>query len=109
MTRNLALFLAAALFEIGGCFAFWHWMRKGGSAAWAIVGMVSLAAFALALARVDAPFAGRSYAAYGGIYIAMALAWLWLLEGQRPTLTDLVGAAVAIAGTLVILSGNWRR
>lgn len=109
MTRNLGLFAAAALFEVAGCFAFWHWMRRGGSPAWAIVGLVSLAAFALALARVDAPFAGRSYAAYGGIYIAMALAWLWLLEGQRPTPTDLVGAAVAISGTLIILSGTWRR
>lgn len=108
MTRHLALFIAAALFEIAGCFAFWHWLRRGGSAAWAVVGIVSLVAFAVALARVDIRFAGRAYAAYGGIYIAMALGWLWLSEGQRPTATDILGASVAIAGTLIILSGSWR-
>lgn len=109
MTGNLVLFAVAAAFEIAGCFAFWHWLRKDGSAAWAVVGVVSLAAFALTLARVDTPFAGRAYAAYGGIYIAMALAWLWLSEGQRPTATDLLGAAVAVAGTLIILSPMLRR
>ena len=109
MTGNLLLFAVAAVFEIAGCFAFWHWLRKDGSAAWTVVGVVSLVAFALALARVDTQFAGRTYAAYGGIYIAMALAWLWLSEGQRPTATDLLGAAVAVAGTLIILSPIWRR
>lgn len=109
MTGNLLLFAVAAVFEIAGCFAFWHWLRKDGSAAWAVVGAVSLVAFALALARVDTQFAGRAYAAYGGIYIAMALAWLWLSEGQQPTATDLLGAAVAVAGTLIILSPIWRR
>ena len=48
--------------------------------------------------------AGRAYAAYGGIYIAASLMWLWLAEGQRPTLTDLIGAGIAVAGALVIIS-----
>ena len=103
------LFVVAAALEIAGCFAFWHWLRRGGSAAWAVVGIVSLVAFAIALARVDTPFAGRAYAAYGGVYIGMAVLWLWLSEGQRPTATDVVGAAVAIAGTLIILSPIGRR
>lgn len=109
MTHNLMLFVVAAVFEIAGCYAFWHWLRKGGSAAWAVAGVVSLIAFAIALARVDTPFAGRAYAAYGGVYIGMALMWLWVSEGQRPTATDLLGAAVAVAGTLIILSPMWRR
>jgi small multidrug resistance family-3 protein len=109
MTSNLMLFVVAAALEIAGCFAFWHWLRRGGSAAWAVVGIVSLVAFAIALARVDTPFAGRAYAAYGGVYIGMAVLWLWLSEGQRPTATDVVGAAVAIAGTLIILSPIGRR
>lgn len=109
MTGSLLLFLVAAIFEIAGCFAFWHWLRKDGSAAWAVVGAMSLVAFAIAVARVDTQFAGRAYAAYGGIYIAMALAWLWLSEGQRPSATDLLGAAVAVVGTLIILSPIWRR
>lgn len=108
MTVNLLLFGVAAVFEIAGCFAFWYWLRRGGSAAWGIVGAASLIAFAVTLARVDTPFAGRAYAAYGGIYIAFALGWLWLSEGQRPTGTDLLGAAVAVAGTLIILWPAWR-
>jgi small multidrug resistance family-3 protein len=69
----------------------------------AVLGVVSLVLFAVALTRVDSAFAGRAYAAYGGIYIAASLPWLWLAEGQRPTPTDLVGAGIAIAGALVII------
>lgn len=57
---------------------------------------------AFALARVDSVFAGRAYAAYGGIYIAASLVWLWLAEGQRPNLIDLIGAGIAVSGALVI-------
>jgi small multidrug resistance family-3 protein len=62
-----------------------------------------LVAFALALTRVDSVFAGRAYAAYGGIYIGASLVWLWLAEGQRPNSTDLLGAGIAIVGALVII------
>jgi small multidrug resistance family-3 protein len=55
------------------------------------------------LTRVDAAFAGRAYAAYGGIYIAASLVWLWLVEGQQPTPIDLLGAGIAIVGALVIV------
>ena len=62
----------------------------------AVLGVMSLIAFAFALTRVDSAFAGRAYAAYGGTYIAASLVWLWLIEGQAPTRTDLAGAALAI-------------
>lgn len=103
MTANLAAFAVAAFFEIAGCFAFWAWLRRDSSPWIAVLGIVSLALFAVALTRVDSLFAGRAYAAYGGIYIAASLLWLWLVEGQRPNSTDLVGAGVAIAGALVII------
>ena len=67
------------------------------------LGVVSLIAFAVVLTRVDSAFAGRAYAAYGGIYIAASLVWLWLAEGQRPTVTDILGAGIAIVGPLVII------
>ena len=105
MLRNLVAFGVAAGFEIAGCFAFWLWLRRGASAWWMAAGVVSLIAFALALTRTDAAFAGRAYAAYGGIYIAASLLWLWAIEGQRPTATDQLGAAVAIGGALLILLG----
>lgn len=69
----------------------------------AVLGVMSLIAFAFALTRVDSAFAGRAYAAYGGIYIAASLVWLWLVEGQVPTRTDLAGAVLAISGALVII------
>lgn len=103
MTTNLAAFAAAAVLEIAGCFAFWMWIRRGASPLLAVLGILSLIGFAVALTRVDALFAGRAYAAYGGIYIAASLVWLWLIEGQRPSGFDLAGAAIAIAGALVII------
>jgi small multidrug resistance family-3 protein len=103
VTTNLLAFVTAAFFEIAGCFAFWLWLRRGGSPLVSLLGVVSLVAFALVLTRVDSVFAGRAYAAYGGIYIGASLAWLWLVEGQRPTVTDAVGAGIAIAGALVII------
>jgi small multidrug resistance family-3 protein len=101
--RDLILFALAAVFEIAGCFAFWLWLRRGVSPFVAVLGVVSLIAFAVILTRVDSAFAGRAYAAYGGIYIATSLVWLWLAEGQRPSTTDFVGAGIAIIGALVIV------
>ena len=98
MTANIVIFALAAFFEIAGCFAFWMSLRRG-----AVLGVVSLIAFAFALTRVDSAFAGRAYAAYGGIYIAASLVWLWVVERQVPTRTDVLGAALAIIGTLVII------
>ncbi len=104
MIANIALFVAAAVFEIGGCFAFWSWLRLGARPVVLLPGVVSLVGFAVTLTRIDANFAGRAYAAYGGIYIAASLVWLWVVEGQRPTVTDVLGAALAITGAIVIVS-----
>jgi small multidrug resistance family-3 protein len=67
--------------------------------------MAALALFAWLLSRVDAAFAGRAYAAYGGVYIAASLAWLWIVERTPPDRWDLVGAALCLAGAAVILFG----
>lgn len=102
---SIALYAVAAIAEIGGCFAFWAWLRLGQSAVWILPGLLSLALFAWLLTRIDVGFAGRAYAAYGGVYIAASLAWLWLVEGQRPDHWDLLGAAICLAGAGVILLG----
>lgn len=101
----LALYAGAALAEIAGCFAVWVWWRAGASALWLIPGGMALAVFAFLLALTPPEAAGRSYAAYGGIYITASLLWLWLAEGVRPDRFDLTGAALALAGTAVILFG----
>ena len=103
MIRNLLLFATAAILEIAGCFAFWAWLRRGASPAVILLGIASLIGFAVVLTRVDAAFAGRAYAAYGGIYIAASLGWLWAIERQRPTIPDIAGAMIAIAGAIVII------
>ena len=109
MTRSLVVFTVAALLEIAGCFAFWAWLKRGAPPAIVLLGIASLAGFALTLTRIDTPFAGRAYAAYGGVYIAASLAWLWLVERQRPTTADVVGAAVAVAGAVIIIGFGIRR
>ncbi len=103
--RSLAYYVAAAVAEIGGCFAFWAWLRLGRSALWALPGVLALVVFALLLTRIDALFAGRAYAAYGGIYIAASLVWLWAVEGARPDRWDLVGAVICLGGAAIILFG----
>lgn len=99
----MGVFTVAALREIAGCFAFWLWLRRDSPAWVALVGIAALVGFAFMLTRTGTAFAGRAYAAYGGIYIAAALVWLCAVEGQRPTSTDVVGATVAVIGALIIL------
>ena len=102
---SFAYYIAAAFAEIAGSFAFWAWLRLGKSALWLIPGIALLALFAFLLTRVDAVFAGRAYAAYGGVYIASSLVWLWVFEGVRPDRWDLIGAAVCVLGAGLILLG----
>ena len=84
MIVSALLYVAAAVAEIGGCFAFWAWLRLDRSPLWLIPGMLSLVLFAWLLTRIDSDFAGRAYAAYGGVYIVASLAWMWAVEGARP-------------------------
>ncbi|QBQ55139.1 YnfA family protein [Nitrosococcus wardiae] len=102
---SIAYYVAAALAEIAGCFAFWAWFRLGKSVGWLVPGMGSLALFAILLTRIDSDFAGRAYAAYGGVYIAASLAWLWGIEKQQPGQWDLIGAMICLIGAALILWG----
>lgn len=97
------IYAAAALAEIAGCFAFWAWLNLGKSPLWLAPGMVSLALFAWFLTFILSGAAGRAYAAYGGVYIAASIAWLWLAEGQRPDRWDLTGLVVCLVGSAIIL------
>ncbi|KQT78201.1 YnfA family protein [Methylobacterium sp. Leaf466] len=99
------IFVGAALAEIAGCFAFWAWLRLDRSALWLLPGLAALALFALLLTRVESEAAGRAYAAYGGVYVAASLAWLWAVEGRQPDRWDLSGGAICLLGTAVILFG----
>ncbi len=106
---SLLLFVVAAVLEIAGCFAFWRWVRNDASFFIPAAGVCSLVGFAATLTRVETTFAGRAYAAYGGIYIAASLVWLWGVEGQKPSGSDLLGAGMAIAGAVVIVAFSSNR
>ena len=99
------IYIAAALAEIAGCFAFWAWFKLDRSPLWLVPGVASLMIFAWLLTLVDSDHAGRAYAAYGAVYIASAIAWLWLVEGARPDRWDILGALVCLGGAAIILYG----
>ena len=103
--RSVLLQILAAFFEIAGCFAFWAWLRLGRTVLWTLPGVLSLILFAFVLTRVDSAVAGRVYAAYGGVYIAASLFWLWAVERQAPDRWDLTGAAICLVGAAIILLG----
>jgi small multidrug resistance family-3 protein len=105
--RSALVYIGAALAEIAGCFAFWGWLRLGKPLWWVLPGLLSLAVFAYLLTLVESAAAGRAYAAYGGVYIAASLLWLWTIEGVRPDRWDLAGAAICLMGAAVILYGAW--
>ena len=100
------LYGAAALAEIGGCFAFWGWRRLGWNA-WALLpGLAALALFAWLLTLSEATAAGRAFAAYGGVYVAASLGWLWAVEGRAPDAWDLGGAGLCLLGAGIVLWGG---
>ncbi|GJE29163.1 YnfA family protein [Methylobacterium organophilum] len=102
---SLGAYAAAALAEIAGCFAFWAWLRLDRSPLWLLPGLASLALFAWLLTLVESEAAGRAYAAYGGVYVAASILWLWWVEGRVPDRWDALGAATCLAGTAIILLG----
>jgi small multidrug resistance family-3 protein len=103
----LALFILTALAEIVGCYLPYLWLRKGGSPWLLLPAAASLALFSWLLTMHPAA-SGRVYAAYGGVYIAVALIWLWKVDRVPLTRWDIAGASVAVAGMAIIVWGGWR-
>ena len=102
--KTFALFAITAVAEIIGCYLPYLWLKKNGSPWLLIPALVSLAIFAWLL-TLHPTAAGRVYAAYGGVYICVAIAWLWLVDEVRPTSWDLIGAAIALTGMVIIVLG----
>ncbi|MDC7807690.1 YnfA family protein [Luteimonas sp BLCC-B24] len=100
--KTLLLFVATAFFEIVGCYLPWLWLRKDGSAWLLLPAAVALAAFVWLLS-LHPTASGRVYAAYGGVYVAVALLWLWRVDGLAPSRWDLLGAALCLGGMAVIM------
>lgn len=104
LIKVLGLFVVTAVAEIVGCYLPYLWMKEGRSVWLLVPAALSLAAFAWLL-TLHPHAAGRVYAAYGGVYITVALAWLWVVESIRPTTWDWAGVALCLAGMTVIMFG----
>ena len=102
MLNTLGLFVITAIAEIVGCYLPYLWLKQGKSIWLLLPAALSLALFAWLLS-LHPTAAGRAYAAYGGVYVGVALVWLWLVDGVRPTWWDLLGCAVAMLGMAIIM------
>jgi small multidrug resistance family-3 protein len=102
--KTLFLFVATAIAEITGCYLPYLWLKQGQSAWLLIPAAASLAIFAWLL-TLHPTAAGRTYAAYGGVYVLVAIIWLWVVEGITPTAWDVAGSLVALAGMAIIIFG----
>ena len=99
--KTLSLFAITAVAEILGCYLPWLWLKQGASVWLLLPAALSLAAFVWLL-TLHPSASGRIYAAYGGVYISVALIWLWLVDGVRPSGWDMAGVAVCLLGVGLI-------
>ena len=104
LLKTFALFALTALAEILGCYLPWLWLRQGHSVWLLAPAAVSLAAFVWLL-TLHPQASGRVYAAYGGVYVSVALLWLWAVDSVRPSLTDWLGVSLAWLGLAIIMFG----
>ena len=102
--NTIGLFVLTAVAEIAGCYLPYLWMRQGKSVWLLVPGALSLALFAWLLS-LHPTAAGRTYAAYGGVYVTVAIFWLWWIDGVRPDRWDLIGVAVTLIGMSIIAFG----
>jgi small multidrug resistance family-3 protein len=105
IAKTLALFVTTAVAEIVGCYLPYLWLKKSGSPLLLLPAAVSLALFAWLLS-LHPTAAGRVYAAYGGVYVSVAILWLWLVDAVRPTPWDLLGVAICLLGMSIIMLGS---
>jgi small multidrug resistance family-3 protein len=99
--RVTGLFFVTAVAEIVGCYLPWLVLTQGRPVSWLLPAAASLAAFVWLL-TLHPSAAGRTYAAYGGVYVVVALIWLWRVDGVVPTRWDLVGGAICLVGMAII-------
>ncbi len=101
-SSSIALFVLAGLCEIGGGYLVWLWLREGKSLGYAVAGAALLILYGV-IPTLQAAHFGRVYAAYGGMFIVLALLWGWGADGTTPDAFDLVGAAICLIGMAVIM------
>lgn len=103
--KMIGLFFITAIAEIVGCYLPYLWLTKNKSIFLLIPAAISLAIFSWLL-TLHPTASGRIYAAYGGVYVFTAIVWLWLIDGVKPTIWDIIGATVSLIGMFIIVLGN---
>ncbi|WP_447641981.1 MULTISPECIES: YnfA family protein [Chitinophagaceae] len=102
LIKSFFLFILASLFEIGGGYLIWQWLKNGKPFWWGVTGGIVLVLYGVVATWQTSDF-GRVYAAYGGIFIIMALIWAWKVDNFRPDKWDVIGALVAVIGACIII------
>ncbi len=105
--KTLGLFVVTAIAEIVGCYLPYLWLRKDGSPWLLLWAALSLTLFSYLL-TLHPDAAGRVYAAYGGVYVTVAILWLWQIDGISPSRWDIIGVAVSMVGMAIIVLGGWK-
>lgn len=104
--RTIILYLLAGLAEIGGGWLVWQWLREGRPLGWGILGSIVLVGYGVIPTLQVEPAFGRVYAAYGGIFIVLSIIWGRVIDDWRPDRFDLIGAAIALIGVVIIIWGR---
>jgi small multidrug resistance family-3 protein len=102
LAKSLLLFVVAALCEIGGGYLVWLWLRNGKGVLLGVLGGLVLFLYGVVPTFQPAHF-GRVYAAYGGVFVILSLAWGWIVDGTRPDRFDLLGSALCLAGVGIVM------
>ncbi len=105
MASTTILFVLTAIAEIVGCYLPYLWLNRNGSPWLLVPAAISLGIFSWLL-TLHPTETGRIYAAYGGVYVFVAMIWLWQVDGIRPLLTDWIGVALCLTGMAVIICGS---
>jgi small multidrug resistance family-3 protein len=102
LIRSIALFIGAGLFEIGGGYLVWQWWRNGAAFVLGVIGGFVLFLYGIVPTYQPAHF-GRVYAAYGGWFVVLSIAWDWIVDRMAPDRFDILGGAVWLAGVAIIM------
>jgi small multidrug resistance family-3 protein len=104
--KTFGIYVLAALGELGGTYAFWRWLKGGGSAYLVFVGMAALLFYAVIQTYQPEGAYGRVYAAYAGVFLVGAMLWGWIIDGKMPDRFDFIGAAITMVGVVVVIFGR---
>jgi small multidrug resistance family-3 protein len=104
--KTFGIYILAALGELGGTYAFWRWLKGGGPAYLALVGLAALLFYAVVQTYQPEGTYGRVYAAYAGVFLVGAMLWGWAIDGKTPDRFDFIGAAITLVGVVVIIFGR---